>query len=145
MLVQLGVLFAGWLFVPSAHASPCQTDSDCPARFTCTTIGQTACTTPTPCTGSNCPTTPPCALKDIKACSSQTCQRDDDCPDDMICFTDGNSAPNCIPPYLLTCVRSSDCGDGFDCVAATTTQCSNGSRSCMSQRGNEYICALQKT
>jgi hypothetical protein len=63
----------------------------------------------------------------------------------MICFTDGSSAPNCVPPYLLTCVRSSDCGDGFDCVAATQTQCADGSRSCMSQRSNEHICALHKT
>jgi hypothetical protein len=148
-LAAIGALALLALVAGRAHALSCESTSDCPARFSCATIGQTACAAPPACTGSNCPAAPPCEVKDLKACRSAACARDSDCPDDMVCYGDAGRY-SCIPQYLLTCVRASDCGDGFDCVPLAATRCSDAGADadagdkCPSRTRSEHVCALQR-
>lgn len=90
-------LLWGAAVVPRAHAAPCETSSDCPARFACVTVGQSA-------------------AEPIRACRSQGCYRSSDCPEDMVCAQDADRT-SCAPRYLLRCSRAADCGDGFDCAS----------------------------
>jgi hypothetical protein len=124
-------LLWGTAAVPSAHAAPCETASDCPARFACATLGQSACS---PADAGSCRAEP------IKACRSQGCYRSSDCPEDMVCAQDAERT-SCVPRYLLRCTRAEDCGDGFDCVSSSEDCSEDAGARCASTRR----CALRQT
>jgi MYXO-CTERM domain-containing protein len=130
-LVGIGALGAGcamWLAAGRAAAASCDTDADCPAHFTCETVGMTACDSPKACpAGATCPTSPPCVPTNIKECKSPACTSDADCPQDMVCYT--QISQSCATQPAASCKPGVVCPEVLDAGVQGCTQQSQ--RSCV--------------
>jgi len=112
-----------WMLAATAHARPCQNAADCPAQFSCVSVGQTACAAS--CTGSDCEAGPACAASDIKVCRSAQCRSDVECPNGMFCYYTA-AGTGCLPRYVPPCASARDCGEGFECLEISADSCIDG-------------------
>jgi hypothetical protein len=146
----LSILVAATGFGGSALAQQdCVSDGDCPTGFECRVVGGSGCAEPDCAPDTDCPSVPPCEPVELTACVPGACASDSDCAEGMRCheFTSGDCASSptcapgeqcdagtpecrtttesqCLPNWALPCQRDADCGDGFECVARQSCQCS---------------------
>jgi MYXO-CTERM domain-containing protein len=109
------------------RAQSCTTSADCPAKFTCETVGTAPCDSVKPCAqGEKCPVPADCVPMDLKECTSPACTKDSDCPTDMVCYAQTSTQCSGSTPAVCkpgaTCPEPVDAGEPT-CTDTTTHSC----------------------